>query len=102
MRRAGFTVQSLSILAPLRHLARNAPRFETLISNPVLEIIHCAKSAAPSAAGKRLWRKHRQEIEPAIGHLKQDHRMELWWLQGALGDALHAVLCAAGYTTCAG
>jgi hypothetical protein len=35
--------------------------------------------------------------EPAIGHLKSDHRMDRCWLQGELGDALHAVLCAAGY-----
>jgi IS5 family transposase len=36
-------------------------------------------------------------VEPAIGHLKSDHRMERCWLQGALGDALHTISCAAGY-----
>jgi hypothetical protein len=36
----------------------------------------------------------RQAIEPAIGHAKLDHRMERCWLQGSMGDALHAVLCA--------
>ena len=36
-------------------------------------------------------------MEPAIGHLKSDHRMDRCWLQGKLGDALHAVLCATGY-----
>jgi len=36
-------------------------------------------------------------VEPAIGHLKSDHRMDRCWLQGQLGDALHAVLCATGY-----
>ena len=35
--------------------------------------------------------------EPAIGHLKADHRLDRCWLQGALGDALHALSCAAGY-----
>jgi hypothetical protein len=26
-----------------------------------------------------------------------DHRMDRCWLQGAMGDALHALSCAAGY-----
>lgn len=36
-------------------------------------------------------------MEPAIGHLKADHRMDRCWLKGSEGDALHAVLCAAGF-----
>ena len=46
--------------------------------------------------GKRLL-KRRQAIEPLIGHTKSDHRMDRSWLQGAMGDALHALSCAAGY-----
>jgi transposase, IS5 family len=46
---------------------------------------------------QRQWLRRRQAIEPAIGHAKSDHRMDRCWLQGSLGDALHAVLCAAGY-----
>jgi IS5 family transposase len=38
--------------------------------------------------------KLRQAVEPAIGHLKSDHRLQRCWLQGALGDALHAVSAA--------
>ena len=41
--------------------------------------------------------KRRQAIEPIIGHLKTDHRMDRCYLKGAQGDSLHAVLCAAGY-----
>src|ERR1700675_2831922 len=41
--------------------------------------------------------KRRQAIEPIIGHVKQDHGMQRCWLKGQTGDALHAVLCAAGY-----
>ena len=41
--------------------------------------------------------RRRQAIEPVIGHLKSDHRMERCHLKGSLGDSLHAVLCAAGY-----
>jgi IS5 family transposase len=46
---------------------------------------------------QRKWLKRRQAIEPAIGHAKLDHRMDRCWLQGVAGDALHAVLCAAGF-----
>jgi len=35
--------------------------------------------------------------EPIIGHLKADHRMNRCHLKGQAGDAMHAVLCAAGY-----
>jgi IS5 family transposase len=46
---------------------------------------------------QRRWVKRRQAVEPVIGHAKLDHRMDRCWLAGATGDALHAVLCAAGY-----
>jgi transposase, IS5 family len=39
----------------------------------------------------------RQAIEPIIGHLKSDHRLDRCHLKGQTGDAIHAVLCAAGY-----
>jgi len=41
--------------------------------------------------------KRRQAIEPIIGHLKAEHRMNRCHLKGEQGDRLHAVLCAAGY-----
>nr|WP_255415524.1 MULTISPECIES: transposase [unclassified Simplicispira] len=41
--------------------------------------------------------KRRQAIEPIIGHLKSDHRMDRGPLKGQQGDRLHALLCAAGY-----
>ena len=59
-------------------------------------IIHRGKLKSLDPKQRR-WLKRRQAIEPAIGHLKSDHRMERCWLAGALGDALHAVLCAVGY-----
>lgn len=39
----------------------------------------------------------RSAIEPAIGHMKRDGRLGRNWLKGALGDALHAMLCGAGH-----
>jgi IS5 family transposase len=66
------------------------------LDNPDVEIIHRGKYKSLTAQQRR-WLKRRQAVEPAIGHLKSDHRMDRCWLQGQLGDALHAVLCATGY-----
>jgi IS5 family transposase len=41
--------------------------------------------------------KRRSSIEPAIGHMKMDGRLARNPLKGAIGDALHAVLCGAGH-----
>jgi transposase, IS5 family len=41
--------------------------------------------------------KRRSSIEPNIGHMKMDGRLGRNPLRGALGDALHAVLCGAIY-----
>ena len=41
--------------------------------------------------------KRRSAIEAVIGHMKTDGRMDRCRLKGRLGDALHAVLCAAGH-----
>jgi IS5 family transposase len=41
--------------------------------------------------------KRRSAIEPTIGHMKTDGRLDRCPLKGALGDALHAVLCGAGH-----
>ena len=61
-----------------------------------VQIIHRGKLKSLDAQ-QRKWLRRRQAIEPAIGHAKSDHRMDRCWLQGADGDALHAVLCAAGF-----
>jgi transposase, IS5 family len=64
--------------------------------NPRVQIIHRGRYKGLSKQERR-WLKRRQAVEPAIGHLKSDHRLDRCWLKGALGDALHAVSCAAGY-----
>jgi IS5 family transposase len=65
-------------------------------NNPTVAIKHRGKFKSLSASDKRML-KRRQAIEPIIGHLKQDHRMDRCHLKGETGDRLHAVLCAAGY-----
>jgi IS5 family transposase len=64
--------------------------------NPGKEIIHRGRYKSLSAQQRR-WLRRRQAVEPAIGHLKSDHRMDRCWLKGALADALHSISCAAGY-----
>ena len=41
--------------------------------------------------------KRRAAVEPVIGHLKDDHRMGRNYLAHSSGDAINAVLAAAGY-----
>lgn len=41
--------------------------------------------------------KRRSAIESTIGHMKSDGKLARNWLKGALGDALHAILCGAGH-----
>ena len=46
---------------------------------------------------KALWRwmKRRAAVEPSIGHLKNEHRLERNRLRGIYGDAINAMLAAA-------
>lgn len=64
--------------------------------NPDVEIIQRGWIKTMTKAQKG-WLRRRQAIEPVIGHVKDDCRMRLCHLKGQEGDALHAVLCAAGY-----
>ena len=61
-----------------------------------VNVIHRGKfkSLTPE---EKCWLKRRQAIEPMIGHTKSDNRMDRCWLKGSMGDALHALGCAAGY-----
>lgn len=65
-------------------------------ANPDVQIIHRGKFKSLTDQQRR-WLKRRQAVEPAIGHAKHDNGMDRCWLKGQTGDALHAVLCAAGY-----
>jgi hypothetical protein len=60
------------------------------------QVIHRGNYKTLTATGC-IGLKRRQAIEPAIGHARADHRMDRFWLQGIEGDALYAVLCAAGF-----
>ncbi|MEQ1951763.1 transposase, partial [Mesorhizobium yinganensis] len=45
---------------------------------------------------KRLMRR-RSAVEPVIGHIKNEHRMDRNHLAGQHDDAINAILAAAGY-----
>ena len=64
--------------------------------NPGLQITHRGKIKSLTKQQRR-WLRRRQAVEPAIGHLKSDNRMQRCWLQGQTGDALHALCWALGY-----
>ena len=49
------------------------------------------------SAAERRQLARRQAIEPIIGHLKTDHRLDRCHLKGEMGDRIHTVLCAAGF-----
>ena len=60
-------------------------------------LIHVDKRRRGRTA-KSLWRwmKRRAAIEPGIGHLKREHRMDRNRLKGTEGDRINAILSAAG------
>ena len=64
--------------------------------NPEVHIVHRGKAKRISEQERKLL-KRRQAIEPIIGQLKSDNRMDRCDLKGERGDRLHAVLCAPGY-----
>jgi IS5 family transposase len=41
--------------------------------------------------------RRRSAIEPVIGHLKNEHRMDRKYLAGHHGEASNAILAAVGY-----
>jgi hypothetical protein len=43
------------------------------------------------------WFKRRSAIEPAIGHMKQDNRMDRNYLKGTDGDTMNAILAVCGF-----
>lgn len=91
----GVQIQNIeqNLLAPpLRlHGKRLRGRYEGNVE------VHVDKPRRGRTA-KSLWRwmKRRAAIEPGIGHLKREHRMDRCMLKGVEGDSINALLSAAG------
>ncbi len=78
------------ILADAGYRGHNAPpshRFKVYTSG---------QKRRMTLAIKREMRR-RSAVEPVIGHIKNGHRMNRNYLAGPQGDAINAVLAAAGY-----
>ena len=59
--------------------------------------VHIAGSSKTGVSKvKQKRRRRRSAIEPKIGHLKTDHRLGRCFLKGLAGDAINALLAAAG------
>ena len=60
--------------------------------------VHVVRSISKRAMrALRRMLKRRAAIEPTIGHLKSDNRLDRNYLIGRAGDRINAVLSAAGY-----
>ena len=64
--------------------------------NPDVHIVHRGKAKRIREQERRQLRR-RQAIEPIIGHTKSDGLLERNHLAGATGDAINAILVAAGH-----
>ena len=60
--------------------------------------IHLANKKKKSMkASEWKWYRRRSGIEPIIGHVKQDHRMDRNYLKGEDGDRINAILAGCGF-----
>lgn len=96
-------------------LAKGIPAIEALVGNVLERVIADAGYRGHNAPPEHRFRvyttgqkrrvtaqvkrdfKRRAAIEPMIGHLKDDHCMGRNYLAHSRGDAINAVLAAAGY-----
>jgi len=78
------------ILADAGYRGHNAP------ASHKMRVYTSGQKRGVTAAIKKIM-KRRAAVEPVIGHMKQDHRMGRNFLAHAAGDAINAVLAAAGY-----
>jgi len=78
------------ILADAGYRGHNAPESHKF------RVFTVGQKRRVTPAIKRQMRR-RSAVEPVIGHLKNDHRMDRNYLAGKQGDAVNALLAAVGY-----
>ncbi|MGX5806368.1 transposase, partial [Bradyrhizobium sp. Arg314] len=78
------------ILADAGYRGHNAP------DSHKFRVFTAGQKRRVTPAIKRQMRR-RSAIEPVIGHIKAEHRMGRNYLAGEQGDAVNAILAAAGY-----
>ena len=80
----------MKIVADAGYRGHNAPK------DKAFKVYVAGQKRGLTAAIKRAFRR-RSAVEPVIGHLKNGHRMNRNHLAGSHGDAVNAILAAAGY-----
>jgi IS5 family transposase len=63
------------------------------VGNATIYVDKRRRGRTPKTLWKRM--KRRAAVEPSIGHLKNEHRLERNRLKGVAGDAINAILSAA-------
>jgi IS5 family transposase len=58
--------------------------------------VHIAGTKRRMSRSLRKWLRRRCAIEPVIGHLKSDGRLDRNYLKGTTGDKINALLCGSG------
>jgi IS5 family transposase len=59
-------------------------------------VIHIVGTKHNMSRSLKKWSRRRSAIEPVIGHLKSDNRMNRNYLKGIIGDNINALLCGCG------
>ena len=65
------------------------------LGDTAIHLANRRKSSMPRSEWR--WFKRRNAIEPVIGHMKQDNRMDRNHLKGTDGDKMNAILAACGF-----
>jgi IS5 family transposase len=66
-----------------------------ILSNTAVHLAN--KKKRSMKLGEWRWYKRRSAIEPIIGHVKSDHRMDRNYLKGEEGDKINAILAGCGF-----
>jgi IS5 family transposase len=93
----GHTLEQAAILSGVAAKRCYVDRGYKGVEVPGVRIFHSGQRRGVNTRALKDELKRRSAIEPVIGHLKSDGRMDRCRLKGALGDALNAELVAAGH-----
>jgi IS5 family transposase len=61
-----------------------------------IHIVGNSKGRRKLTRAERKWRRRRSAVEPKIGHLKYDNRLDRNYLKGVEGDRINALLAGSG------
>jgi len=90
------TIEQVEILAEQRPCIAIVDKGYRGVQVDGVQILRSGQRRGVTRTMKAMIRR-RSAIEPTIGHMKMEGRLARNPLKGALGDALHAVLCGAGH-----